>query len=152
MHICKNKRKRLQKKRAPLPQDQRGHRFIVVEHQHGHHDVMWKRSIGTMLPIFSEMTYWADLLFFCCISCNTSGLASITWLIVSNTWSPTSAVVTFVLTTLSRMFAVYDKSPRTNSDGLEVIFLTSFKTLSALVFVTGTWNRSKACCLKLAIR
>ena len=53
-HICKmywNKRKPLHKKRIQLPQDCLGtptwlpFQFIVLEHQYGCRDVMWKHSI-----------------------------------------------------------------------------------------------------------
>ena len=50
MLIYCNKRKHLHEKRVELPQDwffghQHGRRFIVLEHQYGRHDVMWKHSI-----------------------------------------------------------------------------------------------------------
>ena len=48
MQIYWNKRKRLHKKRVQLPEDwfgKHGHRFIVLGHQYGRRDVMWKHSI-----------------------------------------------------------------------------------------------------------
>ena len=49
MQIYGNKRKCLHKKRVQLLEDwfgnQHGRRFIVLEHQYGRRDVMWKRSI-----------------------------------------------------------------------------------------------------------
>jgi len=52
MQIYWNKRKCLQKKRVQLDRiglaHQHGRRFIVLEHQYGCRDVMWKRSIGPL--------------------------------------------------------------------------------------------------------
>ena len=86
------------------------------------------------------IAYRADLLFSCCIFCSASGFASIMWLKVPNMWSPTSGEVTFVLTTLSRMLTVIDRSFCTNLDDLEVIFLTFFITSNTVVGVSETWK------------
>ena len=85
-------------------------------------------------------SYLADVLNLYRVFCNTSVSTSITWLMVSNTWSPTSDDVMFVLTTFWRMFAVIEMSFSCKSEDLVVIFLTSFITLTALVSVTGTWK------------
>ena len=59
MQIYWNKRKPLHMKRIQLPQDvlvhQHGCRFIVLEHQYGRRDVMWKRSI--LLRSFAANVY-----------------------------------------------------------------------------------------------
>ena len=55
LQIYWNKRSRLHKKKVRLPQDrfgyQHGRRFIVLEHQYGRRDVMWKNSIGAFLSL-----------------------------------------------------------------------------------------------------
>ena len=48
MQIYWNKRKRLHKKRVQLPEywfGKHDHRFIVLGHQYGRRDIMWKHSI-----------------------------------------------------------------------------------------------------------
>ena len=59
MLINWNKRNYLHEKRVQLPEDflvhQHGRRFIVLEHQYGRCDVMWKRSVRSI---------WLDIVSF----------------------------------------------------------------------------------------
>ena len=59
MQIYWNKRKHLHKKKVQLPQDwfgtpTIGRRFLVLGHQYGHHDIMWKHSI----LLICQLTCW----------------------------------------------------------------------------------------------
>ena len=83
MQIYWNKRKRLHKKRVQLPHDwfgtQHGRSFIVLGHQYGQHDIMWKESIQNMTA-FEIQTRDIPLPFpnkalsmiFCCRTLNCS--------------------------------------------------------------------------------
>ena len=61
MQIYWNKRKRLHKRRVQLPEDwfgtlhQHGRRFIVLGHQYGRRDVMWKHSIAIIYIYLNDM-------------------------------------------------------------------------------------------------
>ena len=55
-----NKRKHLNNKRVQLPEDwfgghKHGRRFIVLEHQYGRRDVMWKHSILSCRFLFGDL-------------------------------------------------------------------------------------------------
>ena len=65
MQIYWNKRKRLYKKRVQLPEDwfgKHGHHFIVLGHQYGRRDVMWKHSIWS---VYASVYNWklAEIFF-----------------------------------------------------------------------------------------
>ena len=94
-----NKRKRLHKKRDQLPQDCLGHkhshRFIVLRHQYGRHDFMWKHTIqGTQNLVTEKCSHNLCICYLYSMDTSIQGKGHFFWVpllyLTSIHWSPYS--------------------------------------------------------------
>ena len=112
MQIFWNKRKLLHKKGVQLPQDWFGtvwdrlRRFIVLGHQYGRRDVMWKRSIESYIYVIISPIAREEV---------ERGLVLKMFWILNQPWFTQNVVVMNLVISLMQNLFLYPPLPQANS-------------------------------------